>query len=102
MSKNEPQEKCEKEQKCVKTISDYEWDIQFESHGMKLIRFGDLGRKRPGVLLENSTHLDVLGLGADYDESFFANEGLAKLDAWLQTNRSSSGANRNHILPFLL
>ena len=36
----------------MKTISDYEWDVQFESHGMKLIRFGELGRKRPGVLLE--------------------------------------------------
>lgn len=57
---------------------------------MKLIRFGELGQEKPGVLLEDGTRVDVSGLGSDYDESFFANGGLAKLDAWLQINRSSA------------
>lgn len=57
---------------------------------MKLIRFGDLGQEKPGALLEDGTRIDVSALGSDYDESFFVNGGLAKLDAWLRKNRSSA------------
>jgi 2-keto-4-pentenoate hydratase/2-oxohepta-3-ene-1,7-dioic acid hydratase in catechol pathway len=58
---------------------------------MKLIRFGDPGQERPGVLLEDGTRLDVSRwLGSDYDESFFANGALAELDAWLQKNGSTA------------
>jgi 2-keto-4-pentenoate hydratase/2-oxohepta-3-ene-1,7-dioic acid hydratase in catechol pathway len=49
---------------------------------MKLIRFGDAGRERPGVLLEGR-RVDVSAFGADYDEAFFAGDGLAALGAWL-------------------
>jgi hypothetical protein len=49
---------------------------------MKLIRFGEIGREKPGVLLEDGTRLDVSGFGADYDEEFFANDGLTKLQNW--------------------
>src|ERR1019366_205908 len=59
-------------------------------HRMKLIRFGDLGQEKPGALLEDGTRIDVSALGSDYDESFFVNGGLAKLDAWLRKNRSSA------------
>ena len=61
-----------------------------ESHRMKLIRFGEMGREKPGVLLEDGSRVDVSGLGSDYDESFFANGGLGKLAAWLQENLSSA------------
>ena len=57
---------------------------------MKLIRFGEVGREKPGVLLGDGTRIDVSGVGSDYDESFFGNGGLAKLDAWVRSNGSSA------------
>lgn len=58
---------------------------------MKLIRFGDAGQERPGVLLDDGTRLDVSKwLGSDYDESFFANGALAELDAWLRKDRPTA------------
>jgi 2-keto-4-pentenoate hydratase/2-oxohepta-3-ene-1,7-dioic acid hydratase in catechol pathway len=57
---------------------------------VRLIRFGEIGRERPGALLEEGTRLDVSGFGSDYDEAFFASNGLAKLRRWLAQNRSSA------------
>ena len=57
---------------------------------MKLIRFGEIGREKPGVLLEDGTRLDVSGFGADYDEEFFAGGGIAKLQNWLARQGASS------------
>ena len=57
---------------------------------MKLIRFGEAGWEKPGVLLGDGTRIDVSGVGSDYDESFFGNGGLAKLDAWVRSNGSSA------------
>ena len=57
---------------------------------MKLIRFGEVGREKPGVLLGDGTRIDVSGMGSDYDEYFLGNGGLAKLDAWVRSNGSSA------------
>ena len=57
---------------------------------MKLIRFGEMGREKPGVLLEDGTRLDVSGFGSDYDEAFFAGGGIAKLRTWLARQGASS------------
>lgn len=57
---------------------------------MKLIRFGEVSREKPGVLLGNGTRIDVSGMGSDYDEAFFGNGGLARLDAWVRSNGSSA------------
>src|SRR5437773_8017712 len=57
---------------------------------MKLIRFGEMGREKPGVLLEDGTRLDVSGFGSDYDEDFFAGSGIAKLRNWLARQGASS------------
>lgn len=57
---------------------------------MKLIRFGEAGREKPGVLLGDGTRIDVSGMGSDYDEAFFGNGGLARLDAWVRSNGSSA------------
>ena len=58
--------------------------------GMKLIRFGEIGREKPGVLLEDGTRLDVSGFGSDYDEEFFATDGLTKLRNWLAKQGASA------------
>jgi 2,4-didehydro-3-deoxy-L-rhamnonate hydrolase len=57
---------------------------------MKLIRFGEPGRERPGVVLEDAARLDVSGFVQDYDEAFFANDGLARLNHWLKDNAGSA------------
>jgi 2,4-diketo-3-deoxy-L-fuconate hydrolase len=57
---------------------------------MKLIRMGEVGRERPGLLLEDGALLDVSGFGEDYDEAFFANEGLSRLRDWLRKHGESA------------
>ena len=57
---------------------------------MKLIRFGEIGREKPGVLLEDGTPLDASGFGSDYDEEFFATDGLTKLRNWLAKQGASA------------
>jgi 2-keto-4-pentenoate hydratase/2-oxohepta-3-ene-1,7-dioic acid hydratase in catechol pathway len=49
---------------------------------MKLVRFGDKGKERPGVWMGDGRILDVRALAfhiADYDEHFFTNHGMAQL-----------------------
>jgi len=48
---------------------------------MKLIRFGELGREKPGVCI-NGVNYDVSGFVHDYNAVFFANGGLPHL-AWM-------------------
>jgi len=55
---------------------------------MKLIRFGADGHEKPGVQLADGTRLDVSRWSADYDEGFFASEGISALAAILAKNRS--------------
>ena len=57
---------------------------------MKLIRFGEMGREKPGILLEDGTRLDASGFGPDYDEEFFATVGLTKLRNWLARQGAST------------
>ncbi len=51
---------------------------------MKLFRFGPLGHEQPGVLTADGQRLDVSAFGEDYQESFFAANGPARLAAWLE------------------
>ena len=53
---------------------------------MKLIRFGEAGRERPGVQLPDGTRIDASGFGSDYDERFFGGDGLRRLHDWLDRN----------------
>ncbi len=46
---------------------------------MKLLRFGDAGAERPGVLLDNGRVLDVSTHFADYGPAFFESGGLEQL-----------------------
>jgi 2,4-diketo-3-deoxy-L-fuconate hydrolase len=56
---------------------------------MKLIRFGEPERESPGVLMKDGTSLDVSTFVSDYDEVFFANDGLSRLKHWLEENAAS-------------
>jgi 2,4-diketo-3-deoxy-L-fuconate hydrolase len=55
------------------------------SAGIKLFRFGEIGNEKPGVLTDGS-HLDVSGFGEDFDENFFATDGIARLENWINAN----------------
>jgi 2-keto-4-pentenoate hydratase/2-oxohepta-3-ene-1,7-dioic acid hydratase in catechol pathway len=57
---------------------------------MKLIRFGDPGGEKPGVLLNDGTRIDVSGFGSDYNEEFFSVGGLGRLRDWLVRNSVSA------------
>jgi 2,4-didehydro-3-deoxy-L-rhamnonate hydrolase len=50
---------------------------------MKLIRFGESGREKPGLIVDGGRRIDVSGFGADYDEEFFGSGGLERLARWL-------------------
>lgn len=45
---------------------------------MKLIRFGEVGKEKPGIVLEEK-HFDVSAHIHDYDEAFFETGGIEKL-----------------------
>jgi 2-keto-4-pentenoate hydratase/2-oxohepta-3-ene-1,7-dioic acid hydratase in catechol pathway len=45
---------------------------------MKLIRYGDIGKEKPGVII-NDAWYDVSEYISDYDEKFLENDGLTKL-----------------------
>ncbi len=53
---------------------------------MKLIRFGEAGKEKPGVQLKDGTRLNVSAFGHDYDENFFGEEGIAQLQKWLESH----------------
>ena len=49
---------------------------------MKLIRIGNPGEEKPGLLLENGKRIDATTFGEDYDEAFFENNGIERLKEW--------------------
>lgn len=53
---------------------------------MRLIRFGDPGEEKPGVLTSDGTRLDVSAFGRDFDEEFFGGNGIEELRAWVSKN----------------
>lgn len=55
---------------------------------MKLLRFGEPGKEKPGVLL-NDEILDVSSFGEDFGESFFESDGIKRLASWLDTQKAS-------------
>ena len=53
---------------------------------MRLIRVGEAGSEEPGLLLADGTRVNTTAAGVgDYDEAFFAGDGLATLAAWAAT-----------------
>ena len=56
---------------------------------MKLIRFGAAGKERPGIVDDQHNHLDVSAFGQDFDEHFFADDGIRRLTEWLATHQQN-------------
>jgi len=52
---------------------------------MKLIRFGETGKEKTGVILNNKKY-DTSAFGEDYTEQFFETDGLARLAAFIKDN----------------
>jgi 2,4-didehydro-3-deoxy-L-rhamnonate hydrolase len=57
---------------------------------MKLIRWGDAGREKPGLLLPDGARIDASAFGADYDEEFFASGGIDRLTSWARQEGASA------------
>ena len=55
---------------------------------MKLIRFGEVNNERPGVVV-NGTLYDVSSFNEDYNETFFAGDGLTRLQAFIDQTYGS-------------
>jgi 2-keto-4-pentenoate hydratase/2-oxohepta-3-ene-1,7-dioic acid hydratase in catechol pathway len=56
---------------------------------MKLIRFGEKGSEKPGLYLGENNYVDVSDQFEDYNEEFFRNDGLTKLNSWYLANQSN-------------
>jgi 2,4-diketo-3-deoxy-L-fuconate hydrolase len=55
---------------------------------MKLIRFGEAGKEKPGVVLDEIMY-DASSFGEDYNENFFETDGLKRLEKFLEENQNS-------------
>jgi 2-keto-4-pentenoate hydratase/2-oxohepta-3-ene-1,7-dioic acid hydratase in catechol pathway len=55
---------------------------------MKLLRYGEVGVERPGVLLENGSVVDVTEHVGDFDQGFFSDYGIGRLRALIETSGS--------------
>jgi len=55
---------------------------------MKLIRYGEPNREKIGVQLEGK-YYDVSALGGDYNEQFFEENGLARLEEFVKANETT-------------
>jgi 2-keto-4-pentenoate hydratase/2-oxohepta-3-ene-1,7-dioic acid hydratase in catechol pathway len=55
---------------------------------MKIFRFGQPGKEKPGVFLSDGSGVDVSSFCSDYNEPFFAGGGVDALGRWLKGNIS--------------
>ena len=54
---------------------------------MRLIRFGDVGKEKAGVVI-NDEYYDTSSFGEDYNELFFENEGLDRLQKFIASEKN--------------
>lgn len=55
---------------------------------MKLIRFREEGKEKPGIVLEEN-YFDASPFGEDYGEAFLENDGLQRLQSFVDENKAS-------------
>lgn len=53
---------------------------------MKLIRYGQAGKEKTGVLIDEVKY-DTSAFGGDYNEEFFENNGLERLEEFVKANQ---------------
>jgi 2,4-diketo-3-deoxy-L-fuconate hydrolase len=58
---------------------------------MKLIRWGLAGKEKTGVIIDDVKY-DTSAFGEDYNEAFFENNGLARLEQFLQEHKGKLNA----------
>jgi 2,4-didehydro-3-deoxy-L-rhamnonate hydrolase len=63
---------------------------------MKLLRFGEPGKEKPGVL-DNEQIMDVSAFGEDFDEKFFGSDGIARLKKWFDEKRKALPFVSSHV-----
>jgi len=54
---------------------------------MRLIRFGEVGKEKPGICTTDGKWLDCSNFGEDWNEAFFGSDGLSRLRTWLERNQ---------------
>ena len=52
---------------------------------MKLIRFGELGKEKPGIIMDNKWY-DLSAFFTDFNEAFFEEDGLNQLQSFIAKN----------------
>jgi len=55
---------------------------------MKLIRFGNTGEEKPGIVMDDVRY-DVSSLGEDYNENFFGTGGLERLERFFNEKKDT-------------
>lgn len=58
-------------------------NVWYKKIKMKLIRFGEFGKEKPGIVI-NERMYDMSSVTDDYDEGFFETAGLKKLEALIK------------------
>ena len=53
---------------------------------MKLFRFGNPNKEKAGVILADGKKIDISAFGEDFNEHFFATNGIVRLEKWLAKN----------------
>jgi 2,4-diketo-3-deoxy-L-fuconate hydrolase len=53
---------------------------------MKLIRFGELSKEKPGIVFDDS-YYDASAFGEDYNENFFQSNGLQRLQQYIDSRK---------------
>ncbi len=56
---------------------------------MKLIRFGQSDKEKPGIELQDGSRIDTSAFGEDYTGQFLASGGVNRLATWLKSNQAS-------------
>lgn len=64
---------------------------------MKLIRFGESGHEKPGVIHSDGSKIDVSSFTEDFDAEFFESDGLNRLSEWLNAHASTAPKIENPI-----
>ena len=55
---------------------------------MKLIRFGQKGAEKPGIVIDDKWY-DASSFGEDYNEHFFESDGITRLQQFVEENKGS-------------